>query len=153
MNKRKNNTRIYFIGLGVLIVIAALVGGLLAYKLHRNKNTTDTTDAKTTSTAPMAQQDYTSGGDRPIASNTTDKGSAAVADSQGQQATVPDKSQWIVSKTGEITVYTPQNNQLLINGIEVTGASTLPTVNYRVIDDVSGMISQGQLTVVAGKFS
>lgn len=152
MVKTKKNSRgklLLFIVVGILILSVA---GFFVYKKVTNKNTV-TAGAKTTSDAPSAQESYNSGGDRPISTNNSDKGSAAVTDSQGQQTASTDKSQWSTSKTGEITVYSPAKDKLLTKGDTVSGTSTLSIVYYRVLDDVSGMISQGQLSVVGGKFS
>lgn len=138
----------------LLILVVALItlSGIGFLILKNDKNPAQSED-KTTSTAPSAQEDFTGGGDRPVASTPEDKGTASVSDTQGQQSTAPDKSQWSSSSTGEITVYTPSKDKLLVSGDVISGESTLSIINYRIIDNVSGMISQGQLSVVNGKFS
>jgi hypothetical protein len=78
---------------------------------------------------------------------------ASVSDDNGVVLEIPDNSKWIPSDTGEIIVYSPTRNELLNSGDKISGESTLPYVNYRIIDDISGMISTGRLTVVNGKFS
>lgn len=151
MPKYKKNNRNKKILLVVVVAVLLAVGGYFLYQKIYKKNV-DAGD-RTTSTAPSAQENFTEGGDRPIATSPENKGNAAVADNQGQIATTPDKSLWSTSKTGEITVYTPSKNILLVNGDVIAGESTLNIVYYRIIDEVSGMIAQGQLGVVNGKFS
>lgn len=111
-------------------------------------------DAKTTSTAETAQDDF-SDGDAREPGNTLqeDGGSAEISDTNGNldASTPTDKS--IVSKTGEITVYTPQKDSLVQSGQVVSGKSSLSKVTYRIIDSSSGMIAMGELKVVNGNFS
>ncbi len=152
MAKYKKNNRNKKILLIVVLTLLLAVIGYFVYPKVTTKDNNDTGD-KTTSTAPSAQENFTSGGDRPIATTPENRGDAAIADNQGQQTSVPDKSQWSTSKTGEITLYAPYKDKLLVNGDSIAGESTLTVVYYRVIDDVSGMISQGQLSVINGKFS
>ena len=152
MAKRKKNNSNKQIILAVATTAALAVGGYFLYLKITRKSESKIGD-KTTSTAPSAQGNFTNGSDRPIATTPENKGNAVFADTQGQIAVTPDKTLWSTSKTGEITVYLPSKDKLLINGDSLSGISTLTIVYYRVIDDVSGMISQGQLAVVNGKFS
>ncbi len=127
---------------------------LYGFYRYRNKPKLNDSVTKTTSTAPSAQEDFTGAEERPVLENPSeDKGSASVVDNQGTIESTPPEEQWTISKTGQITVYTPVNNQLLSSGSALSGESTLPTVSYRVIDNVSGVINEGQLIVVNGKFS
>ena len=136
---------------GATLVVLVFVG-LLLYKNRSPKITPVIPEAKTTSTAPSAQTDFNAGGDRPVGTSAP-TGTAGITDSQGQQASAPDKSAWAVSSTGQITVYSPTKDKLLVKGDLLSGESTLAIINYRIIDNVSGMISQSQLNVVNGKFS
>ena len=136
---------------GATLVVLVFVG-LFLLKNRSPKITPSIPNTKTTSTAPTAQSDFIAGGDRPVGT-AAPTGTAGINDSQGLQATAPDKSLWIISSTGQITVYSPARDKLLAKGDLLSGESTLAVVNYRIIDNVSGMISQGQLNVVNGKFS
>lgn len=153
MKSTKKFNRRYLLLIAAVAIVALSLGGFFVYKNNNDVQDSTQPEEKTTSTAPSAQEDFTNGGDRPVAATPEDKGTATVSDTQGQQGTIPDKSQWSTSTTGEITVYTPAKDKLLVNGDIVSGESTLSSVYYRVIDNVSGMISQGQLSVVNGKFS
>ncbi|NBX98005.1 hypothetical protein EBQ81_04035 [bacterium] len=150
---KKNSSRKKLIVLITFLAIGPAITGLYILKINDKNTKTSETTAKTTSTVPSAQENFTSNSDRAAAPTPTDKGSGGIADTQGQDATPSDNSDWTVSESGEITVYKPQKNSLLTKGAVLSGESRLSVVNYRLIDDISGMISQGQLGVVNGKFS
>ncbi len=118
---------------------------------NKDKQTSEDEDAKTTSTAPTAQEDFSEGGERPIARGDKDEG--LVADTGGSVQSIPPENQWSVSADKAITVYLPSKDSVLVSGSTLSGSSTLPHVNFRLIDDVSGLIAQGTLSVVNGKFS
>ncbi len=152
MKKYKKNNHSKLIYICLIAAILLSVAGFFVYKRVNDKNST-TPDAKTTSSAPSAQENFTTGDNRSPASNDSEKGSAVIVDNQGQQTTTPNQSQWTTSKTGEITVYEPAKSQVVAKGAVISGASSTSVVYYRIIDDVSGMITQGQFSVVNGKFS
>lgn len=118
-------------------------------KTNANKNQ----DAQTTSTAPSAQSDYTSSDTTKDAGNTLNenRGQAGASDTSGQSSS--NTSSPRTSSTGEITVYLPLDNATVKSGQEISGTSTLPQVSYRVVDSISGVIGEGTLNVVNGKFS
>lgn len=115
------------------------------------KTTSADEDAKTTSTAPSAQENFSGGGDRPVYS--TDKNEGTVQDNSGNISSVPPKSQWIKSADSSITVYGPAKNSLVKNGESLSGSTSYSQVSFRLIDDISGVIAQGTLSVVNGRFS
>lgn len=57
------------------------------------------------------------------------------------------------SASNVITLFTPKENQRLSDGVTVEGKSSLDAVQYRLKDNVHGVIGQGQLTVKNGVFS
>lgn len=152
MRKRKKNSRKKLLVL-CIIAVSIVLATLIFIRKKSGEPTVNKTDEKTTSAAPSAQPDYKTDSDRTPQSTNEEKGSAGVSDTGGNSVQTTDSSQWTTSKTGEITVYSPFKNAVLSNGDVVSGASSLSVVYYRIIDNVSGMISQGQLNVVSGKFS
>lgn len=106
---------------------------------------------KTTSTAPSAQEDFTGGSNREV--NRTTKNEGQVEDTSGSVATVPSQNQWSTSDSGAITVYAPAKDSIIKSGDLLSGSSNLSKISYRLIDNVSGVIAQGSLSVVNGKFS
>jgi cytoskeletal protein RodZ len=151
-----SKTRSKLIKLTAVVVCLLFVSATVLYFADRSskkENSYADSGAKTTSLAPSAQEDFTSGDERPVSESNPDKGEAYVTDSQGNVSNVTDQSQWTRSQSGEITVYSPTTNQLINNSDVLSGESSLPKVSFRIIDDVSGVISTGELSVVNGKFS
>jgi hypothetical protein len=64
-----------------------------------------------------------------------------------------DQSQWTVSSSGSITLQRPINGVTLKSGDTIRGISSTETVQYRLEDNRLGVIAQGSLSVVGGKFS
>lgn len=150
--KSKSNKKLLYIVVSViLLAILAFVVYFQFYK-DKNSNNSEELDAKTTSLAPTAQENFTDGDDREVG-EARDRGEAKVIDNQGSIDNTPDESSWTSSSTGEITLYSPSDNQRLENGSLISGETTLSDVYFRIIDNVSGVISEGKLSVVSGKFS
>ena len=153
---RKNNKKVIYplLILVVLVGIFFVLRQMNAFHLFSQPASTVSTSDKsahTTSTLPTAQSDYTGGS--PRSTQTTDIAPGTVADNQGQVSTTPPSTQWSTSPNGAITVYSPVQNSVLHSGDTLSGAATGDRVSFRLIDNVSGVISQGSLSVVNGKFS
>ncbi|MCA9348509.1 hypothetical protein KC867_03810 [Candidatus Saccharibacteria bacterium] len=167
MKKYKSQSKINknkkIILLLVAIVLVAIISFIALHKtgkisLFSQNNTTESNtedkEAQTTSNTPTAQAEYSEGDEREPGNTVHEnRGSSAINDTQGNIPSGISTNQPISSNSGEITVYSPVKESLLRSGQVVAGASTLPRVTYRVIDNVSGMIAMGELSVVNGKFS
>lgn len=140
--------------IAALLVVAIIVFAILEVagvtKVFINKSMSGD-QAKTTSKAETAQEDFTEGGERTPTTSTKNEGS--VSDNGGTISSIPPSTTWTTSPSGAITVYTPAANSLVTDGHTLSGKSTMPKVSYRLIDDVSGVIAQGELSVVNGNFS
>jgi Flp pilus assembly protein TadG len=132
-------------------VLIVLFGSGIAFSYmyyHQNSNQI----AKTTSTTPTAQSNYTKGDNRQNAnSNTVTQGGAI--DNSGKTSSTSEQSQWKVSDSGVITLKQPLSGSTLKSGDELSGAATLDKVQYRLVDNQTGVIAQGALNVVNGNFS
>lgn len=155
----------------ILIAIATVVVlGCLGFAMEKNNVThltsisrkgpskapvVDNPKAQTTSRAPTAQGDYSGGSSSRQAGNTLNenRGSGIVTDNKGVVNTPSSQSTWTVSTSGEITVYTPAKDAVLTSGSIISGGSTLSVVSFRLIDNITGQISTGKISVVSGKFS
>lgn len=116
--------------------------------------TTEQETEKTTSNTETAQEEFTDGEYRePGNSIGEDEGFAEVVDSNGWIDSSVNTNNPTKSASGEIEVYAPAMNSLLKSGYTIAGSSSLQRVSYRIIDNVSGMIASGELSVVNGKFS
>ncbi|MBA3758744.1 hypothetical protein H0X10_03880 [Candidatus Saccharibacteria bacterium] len=146
----------------ITLAVLAMVSGLLfALKsknvinvYSKNSSTAEDDEAKTTSNAATAQADFTDGVDRePGNSLGEEEGSGEIADNNGTIDSSTDTSNPVVSSTGEIKLFSPKKDISISSGHTVSGTSTLFSVSYRLIDNVSGIIASGNLNVVNGKFS
>ncbi len=157
--KHKNTKKRLFLSVIALLVVV----GIIFFVLEKTDTTsffsasTDSEqEAQTTSELPSAQPDYNGGSAAeenkdPGNTNNENQGSAIVTDNNGAAST--DTSKSLASASGEITVYLPHTNSVLKAGQEISGISTLPVVQYRLIDNISGVIATGSLKVVDGNFS
>jgi len=119
--------------------------------LNRSQHTVDKT-SKTTSDAPTAQADFSEGDNRQPNTN-SDSNEGTLTDNQGSIGSIPSQNQWTISPNGSITVYTPNANASLASGSVLSGKSVIPKVSFRLIDNVSGVIAQGDIAVINGNFS
>lgn len=160
INNRRNNRKKIIIILAVILIAAIGVFAYLEFSgksnifLDKSKDmkTSEEKEAKTTSKAPSAQADYSDGDDRQP-DNANPKPEATVTDKKGALPTTPPESQWSSSTSGAITVYSPSSNSVVSNGSTLSGKATVPKISFRLIDNISGVISQGELSVVNGNFS
>jgi cytoskeletal protein RodZ len=74
-------------------------------------------------------------------------------DTNGSSTASTPSSQWVTSTSGNITVKQPVVNSTLQSGVVLSGTAKVDTVNFRLIDNTVGVISQGTLNVVNGNFS
>ena len=158
INTRSGISRVHLVVAAVLVVaILYLVSARIFHLQPFLTNTTDkpASNAQTTSKVPSAQSNFTGGNPRtPGASNDAGDSGNTVTDNNGNVSTTPPSSQWSKSKDGtSIVVYTPTANGTLASGDTLSGTSTGTSVSFRLVDNVSGVISQGKLAVVSGKFS
>ena len=140
---------------GFFIASVLIVGGVFAYRHFDNPpKAPDDDTAKTTSDATTAQPDFSEGGnERGEPGNTLqeNQGSGTIQDTGGADSQTSGDP--VKSDTGEITINSPGKNSLLSSGRTISGVSSLDTVSYRIIDDISGVIATGRLQVKNGKFS
>jgi hypothetical protein len=147
--KFSRSSYVFIIALLVIMIFSAVL--IIRRQKSTNKSTTISSDAKTTSTAATAQPGFTGGGDRDVNRPVKDEGT--VNDTRGVTDTPVDQSRVIVSVDSKISLFSPSTNDLVRSGDQIIGESSLPKVYFRLIDDVSGVIAQGSLIVVNGRFS
>lgn len=107
--------------------------------------------ATTTSTEPSAQNDFNSGKAREVIQSNKEEGT--VTDTNGNVNATPPESEWTSSSDSVISVYSPVKNSILSSGQILSGQSANGDVSFRLIDNISGMIAQGKISVVNNKFS
>jgi hypothetical protein len=62
-------------------------------------------------------------------------------------------SLWTESQSGVITVKDPLQNATIASGASLVGSATASQVQYTLIDNDVGVISQGTVNVINGTFS
>lgn len=81
-------------------------------------------------------------------------GQGGVIDQNGQTSgSLPPSSDWTSSSSGNITLQQPTARQTIESGDTLGGLATVDTVQFILKDDSVGVIAQGSLSVVDGKFS
>ena len=143
---RPTTKRKIIIALAVLLIVALALLGYFWWK-HQSTNNI----AETTSKEPSAQSTFTGGGKRKVVQS--DKNEGVITDTGGNISSLPPSSDWSSSANGVITVYSPAKNSLLSSGQLLLGESAANRVSFRLIDSVSGVIAQGSVGIVNGKFS
>lgn len=148
---RSSTKKKVIISLIAVLVLVALAGG--GYAL-RQKQIDSKETAKTTSKEPTAQEDYTTGKDRPTSTgNSNNQGGAVDTKGKPTEPVPDDESTWTKSASGEITLKQPTNGTSLASGAQIAGSSNLAAVQYRLVDDQVGVIAQGTLNTTDGNFS
>lgn len=110
-----------------------------------------TSNINTTSKQPSAQSNFNGGKKREVVQ--TNKEEGVVVDSNGVILNIPPETDWTTSKDGVITVYSPFTNSTLKTGQSLSGKTSVPSISFRLIDNISGEIAQGKINVINGKFS
>ncbi|HSX30423.1 MAG TPA: hypothetical protein VLE99_00715 [Candidatus Saccharimonadales bacterium] len=124
-----------------------MAGGVYAWHRHGA-----VPRAETTSKEPSAQSNFTGGkGHQSNPSANTNQGGAT--DNHGDSSTNSGAT-GTASSSGVVTVTSPASDALLSSGDTLRGTATGQSkVQYRLIDDTVGVIAQGSLDVVDGRYS
>lgn len=135
--------------LGFLVIVLVAAGGLL-YHQHQKKNlnlaaSKKQSPVKGTTSKPTPHQ-------VPTTPNNNRQG--GVIDKSGQTTSaLPPSSQWVSSSSGNITLQLPSPNSIVRSGDTISGLAKVSGIQFILKDDAVGVISQGNLSVVNGKFA
>lgn len=133
--KKRTGNKKYIILLLVVVLIGAAYYVHNGFSLNREKPISNNNSSEK---APVKER--------------TDNNQGYAVDNNGisktpQGATNPKKS-----ASGSLVVNVPADNSSLSNGFDIDGSSQISPVNYRLIDDQLGVISQGVLSVTDKNF-
>ncbi len=136
-----------FIALVGIIVIAGVI-----YAYTKPKPKISPTPTSTITSLP-SQPASNNGEKKNQSSTSANKGNAT--DNQGQVSTpiTTSPSQWLSSASGVIIVKQPISGGTIKSGAELAGTAKAAKVQYRLIDNQAGVISEGFINVVGGNFS
>ncbi len=142
------STKGYLLGLLVIVLIG---GGVILYVQHHNKKNPNLAASKNnhvtvkaTPSTPTQHQQSTD--------NSTGQG--GIVDQKGRVGgSLPPPSQWVSSTSGNIILQQPSANTIVRSGDTLSGTAKVSTVHFILKDSSVGLIAQGSLSVVNGKFS
>ena len=135
----------------ILLVVVVIVGLGLTYKLMAKP--ADQVITQAGNPTPPGKNNQSVKEDTKKSLSQSDRNIGGASDSNGTAGAPTTSNQWIVSKSGNITVKQPLANNLVKPGFVLSGSAKVQPVQFRLIDDKSGVISQGTLNVVSGNFS
>lgn len=135
--------------LAILVLIFALIG-VFAY-FNNNKTVTyqnsSNSTVKGTTSKPTPHQ--------PSNNANTLPPSGSVTDNKGviPQASQTPSNKWTTSSDGNIVLEYPYNGMMISKGQNISGTAKVKTVSFLLKDNSVGVIDQGAMSVVNGKFS
>lgn len=154
--KTKHPVRIA-VTLLILFVLLYLGSARMFHAWPFERATFNPSTATTPSKSATAQSDFNGGDKRSTDTNTNTAANGAdntLTDNNGAVSSTPQSSQWSKSTDGSsIIVYGPAANSNLSDGAVLSGAATGSRVSFRLVDNLSGVIANGSISVVNGKFS
>ena len=137
--------KVIFIFIAIIIAISIIIISCF----FKDKEAPSKTE--TTSREPSAQSNFKNGQERQVLSS--DKYEGSITNNSEYNNKITEKSDWSISKDDAITVYSPLKDSLFSSGDIVAGESTYEYVTLRLIDNISGVITEGRITCNDGKFS
>jgi|SRR5665213_2534132 len=140
----------------LVVVVAVLIVGVLeatnTTHFFHSKHTAYTAPSNSQAIKQLPPQPAANNGEKKSApSSTINQGTAT--DNHGAGTVTTPSSEWVTSTSGLLTVQQPTPNSTIKTGVALSGTAKLDQVQYRLTDDQVGVISQGTLSVVNGKFS
>ncbi|HUC88269.1 MAG TPA: hypothetical protein VMR95_03930 [Candidatus Binatia bacterium] len=143
-----------YISVAILLVIAAAGVTFGFIKYHDDNLKTKNNLAVTNPKAVIKVKASTSTPQAPAVATTTGLTPGGVVDKNGQTTgSLPPSSDWVSSASGDITLQQPSPNTTVNNGDPISGTANVSNVSFILTDNSVGLIDQGNLNVVNGKFS
>jgi hypothetical protein len=137
----------------IVSVVVLLVIVFVFYMFWRNnKSSTSIATAGQSSQQTVKGSPSTPTQHQPTTNNNSIQG--GVIDHNGEVSdSLPPSSQWVSSSSGNITLQEPLTNTTLKSGDTLSGIAKVSTVQFILTDNSVGLVAQGNLSVVNGKFS
>lgn len=137
--------------LGAVVVLLGVCALGYAYYMKHNS---PKVMSQPTATIHQLQSHAAANNGQKVLSPTSQVNQGSSTDNHGTQTdnNTP-SSQWTQSQSGVITLKQPTSNASLKSGDTVSGSASVGQVEYRLIDDKVGVISQGFISVNSGNFS
>lgn len=153
-NQTTNNKPGKRLAIFIVVALIVLAGGFYWWHFVRTPaNKVVKKAGNISNTKPANSANNPTPKKAPTSSNNTQRNISGPTDTNGQATANTNSSQWITSTSGNITVEQPIANATIQSGTTLSGTAKVGTVNYRLVDSSVGVISEGTLNVVNGKFS
>ena len=157
INKSKRLTKSRLLKLGVVIVVAALVLMILELTgvthLFNNEPKIQKDPSTLTKITQLPKQPAANDGEKKITSSSNGNQGTGTDNNGVTGAISASPDQWTSSQSGVVTVKSPISGSTIKSGVSLIGSSTSGEVQFRLIDDRVGVISQGSVSVVNKNFS
>ena len=135
----------------VLVVLA--LGAIYYFHIQTNNQVSKQPPPKATIKQLPAQSSTNGQTSQPAGSSTAIQGTATDNAGKSPSAINTSSNQWVQSQSGVITLQQPISNETVAPGFVLNGLASVNSVSYTLIDSQIGVISQGIISVVSGKFS
>ncbi len=142
---KKNHRTIYYIVLVLFIIIGCWY---FIYK-HDHQIKRQSNPKSSITKLPQPNTKASVKPKTPTSSNLT-QGTSTPTNSTSVNTS---RSKWVQSQSGLITLQQPIANSNLSNGFSLIGLASVNKVNYTLLDNSLGVISQGVIPVNNGSFS
>jgi len=154
-NKNKDKTSNILFSFCIMVIFLGSIYVLEATNTTHLFRKAPTVRAPGKPVTSLPGKPITDNGDKALTQNTsTQEGTGVDKNGQTPTSKVPtDPSNWSTSENGLITLKLPGNNAILKSGFVIYGSAKVNPVEYRLIDDAVGVISQGPINVLGGNFS
>ena len=156
-NKQPRRFRkVSFFGALVLVIIIVLAVLELTNTTHffHKAAAVVRAPAKPITSLPTQKASASKNGTKtPSSSPTLNNGLPTDKNGQTTSGVPTDSSKWSTSSSGLLTVKLPGANETISSGYTITGTASVNPVQYRLIDNNVGVISQGPINVVNGNFT
>jgi hypothetical protein len=154
MRKKSNRSHKTPMVISMIVVLVAIAGGFYLF-WHKNNpenliNDTGATTVRGSTSTPITKPV------QPQASSTSPENGqiGGSTDNSGKTTdTLPNPTSWVSSNNGDITLQEPSPNGTLESGDSIVGTAKVSAVQFILSDNAVGLIAQGSLKVVNGKFS
>jgi len=134
----------------VIIILALITGSVLCILWHDKKIFT----ARVSSNSSVGTKSSSSKSTTHVPTSNNSTSSGGVLNQNGQTTgTTPPSSEWVSSSNGALTLQQPIANSTIQSGDTISGVANVSNVQFILTDSAVGLIDQGNLSVVNGKFS
>jgi hypothetical protein len=143
-----------YVSLAILLLIVAAIVTFGSIKYHDDNLKTKNNLAVTKPQSVIKIKASTSTPQSPTVASNTSSNPGGVVDKNGQTTgSLPPSSDWVSSASGAITLQQPSPNTTVQDGDTISGTASVSNVSFILTDNSVGLIDQGNLNVVNGKFS